>query len=211
MRAVNLLPSKERGRSFQPTRTQIIAIGAVALAGGLGYWGYSTHADASDAQAALATARAEHDQVQAELLKRSADGAGAASLATGDAFVVGASMARVDGERLLRRVATVTPRTVWYGDIVLDAGAAGGTGAAAPAVAGASPTSAASLSLDGFTFSHTQVARLMARVSAVPGLGDPHLLSSKVELKSGRKLIHFTILAPLETSTTTVTTGATTP
>ena len=51
----------------------------------------------------------------------------------------------------------------------------------------------------------------MARVAGVPGLGEPHLLSSKVELKSGRNVIHFTILTPLETSTTTVTTGATTP
>jgi hypothetical protein len=55
------------------------------------------------------------------------------------------------------------------------------------------------------------VARLMARVSAVPGLGEPHLVSSKVELKASRNLIHFSILTPLETSATPVTTGATTP
>jgi Tfp pilus assembly protein PilN len=210
MRAVNLLPAKERGRSFQLTRTQIAVIGAVAVAGGLGYWGYSTHADASSAQADLAAARTQRDQVEAELQKRSADGAGAVSLATGDAFVAGASLGRVDGERLLRRVATVTPPSVWYGDIVLDDSAASAA-SAAPAAAGASPTTAATLSLDGFTSSHTQVARLMARVSGVPGLGEPHLLSSKVELKSGRNVIHFTILTPLETSTTTVPTGATTP
>ena len=53
MRAVNLLPAKERGRSFQPTRRQVAVVGAVALVGVLGYWGYSTHADANDAQAAL--------------------------------------------------------------------------------------------------------------------------------------------------------------
>ena len=209
MRAVNLLPAKERGRSLQLTRTQIAVIGAVVVAGGLGYWGYSTHADASNAKADLAAARSERDQVEAELQRRTADGAGAASLATGDAYVAGASMARLDGERLLRRVATVTPRSVWYADIVLDAGAADAT--ATPAVASTSATTAASLNLDGFTFSHAQVARLMARVAGVPGLGEPHLLSSKVELKSGRNLIHFTILTPLETSTTTVPTGATTP
>ena len=50
----------------------------------------------------------------------------------------------------------------------------------------------------------------MARVGGVPGLGEPKLMSSKVELKSGRNVVHFTILTPLET-TTPVTTGATTP
>ena len=209
MRAVNLLPVKERGRAFQPTRTQVAVIGAVALAGGLGYWGYSAHADASHAKAALAAAQTERDQVQAVLQTRKADGSGAVSLAGGLGFVAGAALSRTDGERLLRRVATVTPRSVWYGDMVLDAAAA--TTAAAPAATGAAATSAASLTLDGFTFSHTQVARLMARVATVPGLGEPHLLSSKVELKAGRNLIHFTVLTPLESSTTTVPTGATTP
>ena len=207
MRAVNLLPAKGRGRSFQPTRTQIALVGAVAIAGGLGYWGYSTHADASDAQAALAAARTDRHQVEAELQRRVADGASAASLSAGDAFVVGASLGRGDGERLLRRVATVTPPSIWYANLTLDAAAA----SPAPAVAGAAPTGAATLTLDGFTFSHTQVARLMARVSAVPGLGEPHLVSSKVELKASRSLIHFSILTPLETSATPVTTGATTP
>lgn len=211
MMAVNLLPAKERGRSFQPTRRQVAVVGAVAIAGALGYWGYSAHSDAADAQAALAAARVDRDQVESELQRRTADGQGAASLATGDAFVAGASLARIDGERLLRRVVTVTPASVRYADMVLDAGGAGAGATAAPAVAGAEATAAASLSLDGFTFSHTQVARLMARVAAVPGLGEPHLMSSKVELQSGRNLIHFTILTPLETTATTVTTGATTP
>ena len=207
MRAVNLLPAKERGRSFQLNRSQIAVVGAVALAGAVGYWGYSAHADAGDAQAALAAAQADREQVQAELQIRTADGKGAASLATGDAFVAGVALGRVDGERLLRRVATVTPPSVWYGNVVLVAAGVAGAAPAAPGTA----ASGASLNLDGFTSSHTQVARLMARVSAVPGLGEPHLLSSKVELKAGRNLIHFTILTPLETSATTVPTGATTP
>jgi Tfp pilus assembly protein PilN len=209
MRAVNLLPAKERGRSFQPTRTQIAVVGAVAIAGGLGYWGYSAHADASDAQAALAAARTDRDQVEAELQRRVADGAGAASLSSGDAYVEGLAAGRVDGERVLRRVATVTPPSVWYGNLILDAAGTGDT--AAPAVPGAAATTAATLNLDGFTFSHTQVARLMARISTINGLGEPHLLGSKVELKAGRKLIHFTISTPLDTSAIPVTTGATTP
>ncbi len=208
MRAVNLLPAKERGRSLQLTRSQVAIVGAVALASALGYWGYSTHADASDAQAALAAARAERDQVEAELQRRTADGAGAASLRLGDIAVAGLSSGRTDGERLLRRVATVTPSSVWYGNITLDAG---GSGDADAAVTGAVATTGSNLSLDGFTFSHTQVARLMARVSAVSGLGEPHLMSSKVELKGGRSVIHFQILAPLDSSPTPATTGATTP
>ena len=117
MRAVNLLPVKERGRAFQPTRTQVVVIGAVALASGLGYWGYSAHADASHAEAALAAAQTERDQVEAVLQKRKADGSGAVSLAGGLGFVAGAALARTDGERLLRRVATVTPESVWYGNL----------------------------------------------------------------------------------------------
>jgi Tfp pilus assembly protein PilN len=209
MRAVNLLPAKERGRSFQPTRTQIAVVGAVAIAGGLGYWGYSAHADASDAQAALAAAQTDRDQVEAELQRRLADGAGAASLASGDAYVEGLAAGRVDSERILRRVAAVTPPSVWYGNLILDASGTGDT--ATPAAPGAAATTAATLNLDGFTFSHTQVARLMARISGISGLGQPHLLGSKVELKAGRNVIHFTISTPLDTSAIPVTTGATTP
>jgi hypothetical protein len=207
VRAVNLLPAKNRGRSFQPTRTQIAVIGAVAIAGSLGYWGYSAHADASDAQAALAAARTDRDQVEAELQRRAADGAGAASLSAGAAYVAGLSASRVDGEHLLRRVATVTQASVWYRNIVLDAGAGA---AGETAATGTATTSGAALTLDGFTFSHTQVGRLMARVSAISGLGEPQLLSSKVEL-GARPLVHFTILTPLETSAIPATTGATTP
>jgi Tfp pilus assembly protein PilN len=207
MNAVNLLPPDQRPRAFQPSRTQLIAMGAVALAGGLGYWGHSVRADADDARAALAAAKADQAQVDAELQRRRANGAGAAALSEGEAFVEGLSAGRVDGERLLRRVATVTPASVWYGNLILDASAADPA-----AAAGAAPTTASSLTLDGFTFSHTQVARLMARVWAVPGLGEPRLQSSKVELKGGREVVHFAIVAPLETAAdTTATTGATTP
>lgn len=209
MRAVNLLPAKERARSFRPTRAQVAIVGAVVLAGGLGYWGYSTHADANEAEAALAAARTERDQVEAELQSRAADGAGAASLFAGDAYVEGLSAERVDGEHILRRVVTVTQPGVWYGNVTLDA--SGAAAAATAATADATATTAASLNLDGFAYSHTQVGRLMARISAIRGLGEPRLMSSKVELKAGRDIVHFTILTPLDVPAIPVPTGATTP
>jgi hypothetical protein len=209
MRAVNLRPAKERGRSLRPTRTHAAIVGAVALVGAFGYWGFSAHTDASDAQSALAAARADRDQVETELQRRTAEGAGAASLSGGDAYVEGLSAARVDGERVLRRVATVTQSSVWYGNLTLDAGTA--ADAAAAAVEGAPADTGASLSLDGFTFSHTQVGRLMARISAIRGLGEPRLMSSKVELTAGREVIRFSILTPLDVSAIPATTGETTP
>ena len=211
MRAVNLLPSNERGRSFQPSRTHVAILGAVALAGGLGYWGYSARTDAADVRGALAAARSDQARIDSELQRRNADGAGAAALSRGEAFVEGLSASRVDGERVLRRVATVTPPSVWYANVVLTSAPGDPAAAAAAAATGTAATTAASLTLDGFTFSHTQVGRLMARVSAVRGLGEPRLTSSKVELKGGREVIHFSIRTPLDISAIPATTGATTP
>ena len=94
------------------------------------------------------------------------------SLAGGLGTVAGAALAEN------RRQAPAAPRG--HGHAAEASGTAtscstppsGATTAVAPAATGAGH-GAAALTLDGFTFSHTQVARLMARVAAVPDWMSP--------------------------------------
>lgn len=204
MNAVNLLPRERRGRSLSASRSQLAAIGAVALVGGMGYWGYATHADAAAATADLTAARAEAARVDAALAaRRAASGGDGATLRSGEAFVAGLAVARPATERLMRRVAQVTPDSVWFQRMDLDA---------TPADPAAGTAPATGLTLEGRTLSHVQVARLMSRLWAVPGLGEPRLTTSSVETVANRSVIGFQLTVPLDSAAqATATDGALTP
>jgi hypothetical protein len=99
------------------------------------------------------------------------------------------------------------------------------TAGAAPVTATAAVNNAEipqGLHLDGFAYTQTQVALLMARAKTVPGLGEPHLTTSAVQNRGDRTVIQFVIdmpidqraqdrptLTPVTGQPTSATTGAT--
>lgn len=195
MRAVNLLPADaRRRRSVKPSKGLLLGVGALAMLGSMGYWGYSIHRTTDAAKDELTAAQAESGALQAKLgVYQQADARQAGQRAQ-KAAVVALTAARVNWERVIRDLATVTPRQVWYASLKVETPGLGTSGASATAPG--APASA--VHLDGYAFTQRQVAILMVRVGAVPGLGEPQLTSSTVQQKGGRAVVHFVIDVPVD-------------
>jgi Tfp pilus assembly protein PilN len=84
---------------------------------------------------------------------------------------------RVPLDRLLRALAYVLPEDAWLTGLTA-AGAASTTGAPPPGTPAAAPTTAQGVTIQGATYSHASVARVLARLAAVPALSDVRLTAS---------------------------------
>jgi Tfp pilus assembly protein PilN len=219
MRAVNLLPRDEQRERFQNARTSLfLAGGGVMVATALAmFLAYSAGGDASDSRAQLQAVETEianlpkvadavvtHGTIVRERSERVA--ALSAALST-----------RVPFDRLLREISFVLPGDAWLTQ--LDATAPVST---VPAVAGATPppptsTTPVGVSIEGATYSHDSVARVLARLSVVPSLENVRLTSSarvepRKESPSGegaaelqgprRPFVTFIVTASLRTGAT---------
>ena len=211
MRAVNLLPDAPRrgprrsGARSVPA-TPLLVAGAALLLAGLGYWGYGAHRDADRLDRELRGAEVTRERLRTELadfrtvarrdeIQRARRGA-----------VVGLVTGRTDWERVIRDIATVTPRGVWLTDLTTAAGAvpaadagsgatpAAGGGAGGAGVSGAG-VSGAGVKIEGVAATQPQVALTMARVGSVAGLRTPRLVSSGAEDIGERRMIRFVIAA----------------
>ena len=198
MRPVNLLPDGGRGgrRPFRGGKAPLIAVGAVVLVGGLGYWGWSIHSESASLDAQIATATAERDQLDQQLgaYRTARERYAAQDVKRGT--VVSLTSGRVNWERVIRGTAAVVPRTVWLDTVRADAPDA--AAAAAAATPGGQLTTPKGLHIEGFAYTQPQVAQLIARMKVVPGLGPAQLTTSEVERRGGRKVVRFVIDAPID-------------
>jgi len=104
---------------------------------------------------------------------------------------IGALSAALSGrlawDRVLREVSLVLPDDVWL------------TSLSATAPSTASGTSSAGFSINGRTYSHDGVARLLARLSVVPHLSNIQLQHSTIAVSdSGRQLVEFSLNATVK-------------
>jgi hypothetical protein len=201
MRAVNLLPQRERRTpGFAGAKTPLAVVGAVAVLGGMGFWGYSLHGQVSDVKSDVATATADRDGLREQLGAFQAAQARDAAQEVRTGAVVGLVTGRVNWERIIRDLSAVMPRDVWLTNLKGETDVA----SAAPAVAAAPTPNVANsniprgIHLDGYAYSQDQVALLMARASTVPGLGEPRLTSSEVQSGDVKDVIHFVIDIPID-------------
>lgn len=203
MRAVNLLPDAPR-RGPRRSRTRgvpagpLLVAGAALLLAGLGYWGYTAHQDADRLHRELRGAEVTREGLRTELadfrdaarrdeIQRARRGA-----------VVGLVTGRTDWERVIRDIATVTPRGVWLTDLTTTAGtvlAAGDAGSGATPASGDGADGGAGVTIEGVAADQPQVGLTMARVGSVAGLGTPRLVSSGAEDIGDRRMIRFVIAA----------------
>ena len=222
MRAVNLLPRDAQRERLQSARTSLfLAGGGVIVATALAmFLASSAGGDASDSRAELQAVETEianlpkvadavvtHGTIVRERSDRVA--AFSAALST-----------RVPFDRLLREISLVLPGDAWLTQ--LDATA---PVSSVPAVAGAAPpppppptsTTPAGVSIEGATYSHDSVARVLARLSVVPSLENVRLTSSaRVEPQKespsgdaaaesqapGKPFVTFIVTASLRTGAT---------
>lgn len=198
MKAVNLLPpSRRRTPGFSGTKAPLAVAGAVVVLGAMGFWGYSLHSQVDSAKSDVAAATAERDGLRTQLGAFQAAQARDAAQQVRRGAVVGLVSGRIDWERLVRDLSAVMPRQVWLTNLKGETEIGPRTATASTPAANNS-TAPKGIHLDGFAYSQTQVALLMARAATVPGLGEPRLASSEVQNSNSRRVIHFVIDIPID-------------
>ena len=188
MRAVNLLPKddgRQRGPSFRDNPLVIgSVVGSVLVTAVLAAMFLTASTSVADNQK-------HRDAVMAELAATPVPPPtvpGASELEQEKNARIGALQAALTGrlawDRVLREVSLVLPDDVWLSSL------------SATAPVGASASTAAGFSINGRTYSHDGVARLLARLSVVPHLSNVQLLhSSVVTSQTGRQVVEFSIAA----------------
>jgi Tfp pilus assembly protein PilN len=200
--AVNLLPDRQGGakRSINlgGGKRPLAILAGVCVVGALGYWAQGVRSEVSDLRSDVAAATADRDALTAELGTRIALQQRASLVLVRRGAVTALATGRINWERLVRDVAQVLPEGVWLSTISGEVAAASNS-AARPNPTGASEIAAPQgLHLEGYAFTQTQVAQLLTRLAAVPGLGQPRLDSSEQILRGRRTVVQFVIDAPVD-------------
>lgn len=200
MRAVNLLPQKERRTpGFAGAKAPLAVVGVVAVLGGIGFYGYSLHSQVNDVKSDVATATATRDGLRDQLGAFQAAQAREAAQEVRTGAVVGLVTGRVNWERLIRDLSAVMPDDVWLTNLKGQTDVATTPTAATAAAPNVNvATVPQGIHLDGYAYTQDQVAQLMARVATVPGLGEPRLASSEVQAGDEKDVIHFVIDIPID-------------
>jgi len=215
MRAVNLLP-KETGRRGGTKLAKPVAItgiaGLVFVTALLGLLFSGAHGKVKSRQLELAEKKAELAAIpvptQSQVQQQDA------LVADKQARVTALNLAlskRVAWDRVLREFALVLPDDVWLQTLSATApltatatatpSSASSASASTPASTSSSPAPTTSLvgalgfNIEGYTYSHEAVARLLTRLSVVPDLQQVQLLTSEQSKLGSRNVIHFTIAA----------------
>jgi Tfp pilus assembly protein PilN len=206
VRAVNLLPRDDAQRQRKKQNYPALASTgfAVLVVGLMGVMYFSAKSTASqkdlelqDAQAELAMLPTPGESAEKTASQR--------QLSTErDARVTALSSAlthRVAWDRVLREISLVLPEDVWLKDFAASSPFPAGSSAAAPAAAsGQAPTL---LTVNGYTYSHDAVARLMTRLAVVPELQNVWLQQSALSDVGGRSIVAFTIMADVRQAAAT--------
>lgn len=198
MRAVNLLPRDDgqRQRKKQNYPALVSTGVAVLVIGLLGVMYFSAKSTAEQKDLALQDAQAE-----LALLPTPADSAAKTAsqrqlAGERDQRVSALSSAlthRVAWDRVLREISLVLPEDVWLKDFSASSPYPAGAASAAPTSAnGQAPTL---LTVNGYTYSHDAVARLMTRLAVIPDLQNVWLQQSALSTAGSRSIVAFTIMA----------------
>ena len=181
MRAVNLLPRDEQQARLQGKRVPLLVLaGGCAAATVVGVMlGLSASSGASDKRAQLQSVEAaiarlpKPDQPAVSsgvLTQERTDRTTALSVALS---------ARIPFDRLLRQIAVVLPRDAWLTGITATSPSSLEPSPSSPAAPSA-PQGAAeeSVTIQGATYSHASVARVLARLAVLPALQNVRLTAS---------------------------------
>jgi len=211
VQAVNLLPRDERRRGGPsiPTPVAITAIGGFTLMIALlGLLFVSAHGTVNQRRLELAQKQEELAAIpvpaQSQVQQQDALVADKQARVT----ALNAALAkRIAWDRVLREFALVLPDDVWLLNMTAKAPILATT---APSTSTSSPTSSStgsttpaapvlggqlSFTVEGYTYSHDAVARLLTRLSLIPDLEQVQLVTSEQTKLANRKIIHFKISA----------------
>jgi Tfp pilus assembly protein PilN len=210
MRAINLLPRDEKRRTGPtiPTPVAITALaGLIVVTALLGILIVSAHGNVKARQLELSQKDAELAAVPVPAQKQLQQQDALVTDKEGRVSALNSALAkRIAWDRVLREFALVLPDDVW----LLSLSAKAPTLATTTPTAPASPTSSSStttpalggdlgFNIEGYTYSHDAVARLLSRLAVVPDLEQVQLVTSERSKLGARTIIHFRIAANVRT------------
>ncbi len=201
-RSVNLLPKDAVGKQ-RNRRAAAISVGVpVAVAvpiAALALLYLGAHGQVSDRQHQV-------DAIQAQIAAlpvpktpvfQSNVTADEAQRATAVANLIGG---RVAWDTVLGDFTRVLPANVWLNSVSFaepDPTSIAAVAAAASPATGQTSTTPSAVSIDGYTYTQPDVARLLARLATLPSLQNVTLTSSAADLVGTRQVVHFVIVADL--------------
>ena len=199
MRAINLLP-RDDARRGRPQKNQLIVLVpvvlAVLLAAILSAMFLSASGTAKDKQAELATLQDElHAIPTPDASRVKTQTALAADKQARVSALSGALSRRVAWDRVFRELSLVLPNDVWLATISAKAPVPSSTATAPAPVAPGATIAATGFTLDGYTYSHPAVARLLSRLAVVPDLVNVQLQQSMLTKVGNTQAVHFVIVA----------------
>jgi Tfp pilus assembly protein PilN len=197
MRAVNLLPRDDQSRSKKQQNVPVlISTALIVLVTGLVSVMYlSSKSTAQSKEFELVDAKAELALLPSVADITAKDAPRRTLKTEHDARVTALSSAltrRIAWDRILREISLVLPNDVWLRNMSATSPtpASGSTPAVTPP--GLPPTL---MTIEGSTYSHDAVARLITRLSVIPDLKNVWLTKSELGVVAGRSIVSFTILA----------------
>ena len=199
MRAINLLPKDDarRGRPQGPQWLVLVPVVlAVLLTAVMSAMFLSASGKVKDKQSQLAQLQDELHAIptpNADKVKTQS-----ALAADKQARVTALSAAlsrRVAWDRVFRELSLVLPNDVWLATISAKAPVPSSTAIAPPATAAGATTAATEFTIDGFTYSHDAVARLLTRLAVIPDLVNVQLQQSTLTKLGTANAVHFVIVA----------------
>ena len=192
MRAVNLLP-RDDPRGGRTRKNDPVLIGGVcavvAATAIIAALFLTSSAGVADKQKRLDAAQAELDATPVPPPAPGGNSALEQDKSQRIAALSAALSTRLAWDRVLREISLVLPDDVWLSTL----------SAKAPATAAAPGAPAADFTINGQTYSHDGVARLLSRLALVPHLSGVQLKhSARAASESGRSVVEFSIVASVK-------------
>ncbi len=198
MRAINLLPKDDARRGTQKRQWIVLVpvVLAVLMTAVFSAMFLSASGKVKDKQAQLAQLQDElHAIPTPNADKVKSQSALAADKQARVTALSAALSRRVAWDRVFRELSLVLPDDVWLATISAKAPVPSSTAVAPPAAAAGSTTAATGFTLDGFTYSHDAVARLLTRLAVIPDLVNVQLQQSTLTKLGAAQAVHFVIAA----------------
>jgi len=180
MRAVNLLPRDAERQGSDGGRVPILVAGGgiAAVTAAAAVLFMSASGSVSDQRAQLESVEAAIARVPAPTQPAVAPGTFAQERTDRVTALTAALSTRVPVDRLLRELAYVLPEDAWLTGMTASAPTTAAPTGAPPATAAPAATGAPGVTIQGATYSHQSVARVLARLAALPTLSDVRLTAS---------------------------------
>jgi Tfp pilus assembly protein PilN len=200
MRAVNLLPKDQaqKGGALPNTPVLVGVCSAVLVSAILGATFMMQSAKVTKEQRTLDALQARVDALPPAPAGPSAGTTQLASEHGARVTALSAALSnRVAWDRVFREFSLVLPDDVWLTSLTAQSPVSPAAATTAPAPTTGQPTG---FVIQGHTYSHDGVARLLSRLQLIPDLQNVTLVSSTLGEAEGQSVVQFSIAATIRTA-----------